>query len=202
MRTRKTTMLEKMIPEPLTRGLFTVARCRAYVDALAMVVQDVHEQERICTNAANKAAAAFGTNWKDMLACVDRVRELRQTAKDASYGAKYMAGIAVKAASRIRKSNQVHCAVFDRWSVCGNLQYGAFPAAARILDRADAMAAECKAKALEIGQNAEQPDGLGILEGMARMNLGLPIPKRCRAAGPLPSQRASGQRAARKAGRQ
>ena len=195
----KTTMLEKMLPEPLTKGLFAVARCRAYVDALAMVLADVQERKGECTRAAYKAAKA--KEWEKVLLHVAEGGKWQQAAKDAAYGADYMAGIAGKATSRIRKSARIRCAVFEM-AVGSNLKYRPLPAAATILAQADAMAAECEAKAREIESNAEEPDGLGILEGMARVNLGRPIPKRLRNAKPMPQQRASGQRGARKAVRQ
>ncbi len=188
MRTRKTTMLEKMIPEPLTRGLFTLANARAYVDALALVVEEAQGRVAECTRAAHKAAEA--KDWSKVLGHVLEGMKWRLTARDAADGGRYMAGLAAKETARLRKSKTVRRAM-------GSGHGPAERTARAILRRADAMDAESKAQAREIGENAEQPDGLGILEGMARMNLGLPIPKRCRVAGPLPSQRASGQRGAK-----
>ena len=199
MKTTKTTMLEKMIPEPLRKGLFTVANCRAYVYALAMLLADAQGRKGECNRAAYKAAEA--KDWEKVLLHVAEGGKWQQAAKDAAYGAEYMAGIAGKAAARIRKSIRVRCAVFEL-AIGGMLKYRPAPAAATVLGQVDVMVAECEAKAREIGENAEQPDGLGILEGMARLNLGRPIPRKGASRKHGGAQRACGQRGARKAVRQ
>ena len=185
----KTTMLDKMLPPPMIDKLYILGICGAHVGALDLATAKANRKVGECDHAANRAAEA--KEWEKVLQAIAEGDTWRQAIADAIPAALENAKIVAEAMAWIEQSPKVRNAIST----------GMLPKA--VMNWIKGMDADVRRAERRVKDRATiGPSGLEILEGMARLNLGRPIPRNGASRKHGGSERACGQRVARKAVRQ